>query len=321
VTSLGNATLDPCSIGNTSPISATLRQRCIDTGMSNAQVGTVEDIVSGQINTFAGTDLVNLPKIEHADTTTVGVVWTPDCDNVMNPVFSLDYYDIDIKGYIDTYSPQEILDACYGNGITSQCDKIRRQGGTLTLPSSGIETFTTNLDYYRAEGVELGFSFGLPVGRGDLAFSGTVNKYLTHEFQSSAFVPVIDCLGYFGTSCEQPRPEVRLVERTTWNYNNLSLSAQWRHYGSVGMELPERAVNTFVPFQSIDAYDYFDLYASYRLKDRYLLSFGAMNITDEDPPVLGNEAGDTAFNSGNTFPSTYETLGPTYTFQVSMSFQ
>jgi hypothetical protein len=50
------------------------------------------------------------------------------------------------------------------------------------------------------------------------------------------------------------------------------------------------------------------------------VSFGAMNITDIDPPVVGNEAASTSFNSGNTFPSSYDVLGPVYTLQLSMQF-
>jgi iron complex outermembrane recepter protein len=294
--------------------------------MTNPQVGTIEDIVSGQVNTFEGTDLLNLPGIEQADTATVGVVWTPQWDNLMNPVFSLDYYDIDIANYIDTFSAQEILDACYVANNATECAKINRVGGDLVLPGSGIETYTTNLKYRRAEGLELGFSFGVPVGQGDLQFSGTINNYLTHEFQSSDQTPVIDCLGYFGTSCEQPRPELRFVQRTTWNHDDLSLSLQWRHLGSVGMELPERAthnpnaVNNYAPFFEIDSFDYFDVYVGYDIGEKTRLSFGAMNITDEEPPVVGNEAGDTAYNSGNTFPATYEVLGRLYTLQVNVSF-
>ena len=30
---------------------------------------------------------------------------------------------------------------------------------------------------------------------------------------------------------------------------------------------------------------------------------------DKDPPVVGNDVGDTSSNSGNTFPSTYSPLG------------
>jgi outer membrane receptor protein involved in Fe transport len=311
--------LDPCSIANAGNITPALQALCISTGMSAAQVGTVEDIVSGQVNIFEGTDLANLPTIEQADTTTYGVVWTPDIGNLQNPVFSLDYYDINIQNPIEEFTPQEILDACYVLAIASECSKIVRIGGTLTLPGAGVELLTRNKIYLQAEGIELGFSFGVGVGKGDLSFTGTVNKYLTHEFQSLAALPVVDCNGHFGTSCEQPRPELRFIQRTTWDYNNLSLSAQWRHLGAVTASPPE-AGNFDPRFRKISSFDYLDLYASYRLKDRYLLSFGAMNVTDESPPVVGNEAGTTDFNSGNTFPGTYETLGRLYTFQVNMQF-
>ena len=48
VTGLDNAKYDPCSVGNPNAIDATLRQLCISTGMSDAQVGNVQDVVSGQ---------------------------------------------------------------------------------------------------------------------------------------------------------------------------------------------------------------------------------------------------------------------------------
>ena len=319
VIGLDNAQFDPCSDGNPNPISATLRARCISTGMTNAQVGTVEDLVSGQINVFDGTDLANLPKIENADTTTVGFVWTPDLDALQNAVFSLDYYDINIDNPIDDFAAQEELDACYTLGIAAECAKIIRVGGGLTLDGSGVQLLTRNKVYLQAEGVELGFSFGVGVGESDLQFSGTVNQYLTHEFQSLAALPVVDCNGYFGTSCENVRPKIRAIERTTWNHNDLSLSAQFRYMGPVDVEPPE-AANTFPNFRHIGGRTYIDLYASYRFADKYLLSFGAMNIGDKDPPVVGNEAASTSFNSGNTFPSSYDVLGRTYTLQMNMSF-
>jgi outer membrane receptor protein involved in Fe transport len=316
---LDNATLDPCSIENAANITPALRALCISTGMSNAQVGTVEDIVAGQINVFDGTDLANLPTIEQADTTTVGFVWTPDIGGLQNPVFSLDYYNIDIANPIEEFGPQEILDACYTLAITTECSKIVRIGGTLTLPGAGVELLTRNKVFLQAEGIELGYSFGIGVGMGDLQFSGNVNKYLTHEYQSLAALPVVDCNGYFGTSCDNARPELRMIERTTWNYNDLSLSAQLRYIGPVDVE-PVEAANTFENFRHIGGRTYIDLYASYRFADKYTLSFGAMNITDKDPPVVGNEAASTSFNSGNTFPATYDVLGRLYTLQLNMQF-
>jgi outer membrane receptor protein involved in Fe transport len=318
VSGLDNANVDPCSDGNPGPISPQLQALCISTGMSASQVGTVEDIVAGQVNIFEGTDLANLPTIETAYTTTYGVVWTPDFGG-QSATFSLDYYDINIDNAIEEFTPQEILDACYVLAVASECAKVQRVGGTLTLPGAGVELLTRNKVYLRAEGVELGFAFGFGVGQGDLNFTGTINKYLTHEFQSLLALPVVDCNGHYGTSCEQPRPEERMIQRTTWNMNDLSLSAQWRHLGKVTVQPPESA--NFAPeFQSIPSYDYIDLYASYRIADKYLLSFGAMNVTDKDPPVVGNEAGSTDFNSGNTFPGTYDTLGRMYTLQLNVQF-
>jgi outer membrane receptor protein involved in Fe transport len=290
--------------------------------MSAAQVGNVEDIVSGQINGFFGTDLNALPAPEQADTLTVGLVWTPTFggDTFKNWIFSVDYYDIKIEDVIGEFAAQEVLDGCYVAGQADQCDKVRRVGGTLTLPGSGIELFTTNLDYLQAEGVEVGFSFGVDMGDlGDLTISGNYNKYLTQESQSSALTPVLDCLGFYGTSCGGPLPEDRWIQRTTWSVGMFDLSYLWRHTGSVEIEDVQKAT-TYEEFRQIDSYDYIDLYASVNLWENVRVSLGVQNVTEEDPPVVGNEAADTRSNSGNTFPSHYDPLGRVYTVGLNVSF-
>lgn len=319
--SLDNATIDPCSIVNAGNIDAALQALCVSTGMSAAQVGTVEDIVSGQINTFAGTDLTNLPSPEEADTTTIGFVWTPEfMAALVNPVLSVDYYNIEINDVIGEFSAQEILDACYGAALAEECSKIRRVGGTLTLPGSGLETFTTNLDYLQAEGVEVGFSFGLELERyGMLTFAGNVNHYLTQESQSSVATPVIDCLGVYSTSCDGPLPETRWIGRTIWDINDFQVSALWRHIGSVDVAEVQRSA-TFDAFRNIDSVNYIDLYASWQLNDQIRLSLSINNVLDEDPPVVGNEASNTTFNGGNTFPSHYDVVGSVYTVGFNAQF-
>jgi outer membrane receptor protein involved in Fe transport len=318
---LENAKFDPCSIGNPDPISAELRALCITTGMSDAQVGTVEDIVSGQVSTIAGTNLAALPLPEQADTFTAGIVWTPDFGGtILNPVLSVDYYDIDIDEVIGEFTAQEALDGCYLLGIASECAKMERIGGTLTLPGAGIRLLTTNLVNRRVEGLEFGFAFGVEIGRfGGLNFSGTVNKYLTAETQAADFLPVLDCLGFYGTSCQAPRPEIRWVQRTTWDFNDLQVSMLWRHIGSTSVEPVERE-GTFEAFRQIDSFDYIDLHAGYQLTETLRLALGISNLFSEDPPVVGNEAGSTTFNSGNTFPAHYETLGRLYTVSLNAKF-
>ena len=326
VTGLRNANFDPCSLGNPNPISATLRARCIATGMTNAQVGTVQDIVSGQISTFEGTDLTRLPDIETADTLTVGMVWTPSFlpENILRPTFSIDYYDIKIDDVIGAYSAQEVLDACYTGGQVAQCAKIRRVNGDIASPASGIERFTTNLAYLQAEGVEVGASAGVDLGvfmgqPSELNFGLNVNYYLANESQSDPTLSVIDCLGYYGTDCGNPTPEWRFNQRGTWAIGPVQLSYMWRYLGESSIE-PDQIAGTFAAFRSIDAYNYFDLTATYDVTDSARLTVGVENVFDKEPPVLGNEAADTGSNGGNTLPSYYDTLGRIYSVSLNMRF-
>ncbi|MFN3572012.1 MAG: TonB-dependent receptor domain-containing protein [Phenylobacterium sp.] len=327
ITALRNADYDYCSVGNPNPISAELAQRCIATGMTAAQVGTVQDIVSGQINTFEGTDLANLPDAEVGNTTTVGVVWEPTFLTALRrPVISVDYYDIEVKDYISAFSAQETLDGCYVSGIQEFCDRIVRVNGDIASPGSGVQRFTTNLDYIRAEGIEASVNFGLDLDTvglnerwGSLAFSWTGNYYLTNESRSSQTVPEIDCLGYFGTSCGNPTHEFRFVQRTTWTMGDLQLSYLWRYLGEVEIEEVQKP-NTFDEFEEIEAYNYVDLAASYAFNDTAKITFSVQNVFDKDPPVLGNEAATTSANSGNTLPSAYDALGRIYAVGLNLRF-
>lgn len=318
---LEDALLDPCSIANAGNIDASLETLCMSTGMSAAQVGAVEDIVSGQINNFEGTNPNALPGPETADTFTAGFVWTPEFDILPNLILSVDYYDIDIDDVIGELTSQEILDGCYVAGIAENCAQITRVGGTLTLPGSGTNAFTQNLEYLRAEGIEASATATFDIGRwGSLDVSGTINHYLTQESLSSPAVAVVQCVGKYGNSCGNPLPENRWIQRTSWYLNDdWTFSYLWRHIGEVDIEEPQVA-GTFEPFRSIDAVDYFDLTAHWQATDEIGVSFVVYNIFDEDPPVVGNEAGTTAANSGNTFPSMYDVLGTTWTASFNYRF-
>lgn len=327
VIGLRNADFDPCSLGARRAITADVRARCIATGMTAAQVGTVQDIVAGQINTFEGTDLTKLPSAELADTTTVGLVWTPTFLTALRaPVVSVDYYDIEVKDYIGAFSAQETLDGCYIAGIQQFCQRIVRVDGDIASPGSGVQRFTTNLNYIRAEGVEAAVNFGLDLDTlglserwGSLAVSWTGNYYLTNESRSSNTVPEIDCLGFFGNACGNPTHKFRFVQRTTWTMGDLQVSYLWRHLNKVEIE-PVQQPNTFRAFREIEAYNYIDLAASYAFNDVAKVTFSVQNLLEKDPPVLGNEAATTSANSGNTLPSAYDTLGRIFAVGLNLRF-
>lgn len=321
VTGLDNATFDPCSAGNPDPIDATLRQRCIDTGVPAANVGTVEDVAAGQINVFTGTDLANLPKPEKADTTTLGFVFQPgNLGVIRNPFLSLDYYTIKIKDYIGTFGAQDILDGCYGAGFASECAKIHRVDGSLAPDGAGVDELTTNLDYLKAEGLELVGSFGISAGAyGRVKFGTNANYYLSQEFQAAPFLSVVDCKGKYGNQCGNPLPEFRLTQRATWEYKNLEASAFWRYMGGVDVEKAQVDA-TFEQFRHIGGTSYFDASVGYSFLKKFKVSFLVSNLFEKAPPVVGNEAADTRSNSGNTFPSAYDVLGRAYSVGFSADF-
>jgi outer membrane receptor protein involved in Fe transport len=321
-TGLDNATGDPCSVWNAANITPELRALCVSTGMLPQQVGQVENITAGQVNAFFGTDANDPPSPEVGNTFTAGIVWTPDFSfgSSKNWIMSVDYYDIEVEDYIGTFSAQEILDGCYTNAEQAQCDKVVRVGGTLTLPGSGVQEYTTNLDYLKVSGLEFAFSVGFGLGGfGDLTVTGNLNQYFESETRSSKTVPVIDCLGYYGVQCGNPTPETRFIQRTTWNYGIWEASYLWRYLGSVDIE-PGQKAGTFPAFQSIDAYNYFDLYGAVTLWENTRLALGIQNVFDESPPVVGNEASTTTYNGGNTFPSFYDVLGTVYSVSIDVKF-
>ena len=325
-TGLSNAQFDPCSDGNPNPITQELRDRCVATGMDADEVGEVQDIISGQINAFSGTDIDNLPSPEKGDTTTVGLVFKPrSLGIVRNPYFSVDYYDIKVNDYIGNFGAQEVLDQCYNNGNLAECAKIRRVGGNLINDGSGVELFTTNLKVQRAEGIEFTTAFMIaskdfsPVDFGRFRFNGIVNTYLKQESQSSDANDVIDCKGRYGTQCGNPLPSVRWTQRTTWEIKDFEVSYLWRHIGSAKIEETQVA-GTFEEFRKISSFDYIDLSVGYNVTKKLKVSALATNVFDKDPPVVGNEAGDTSSNSGNTFPSVYDPLGRVFSLGLSAQF-
>ena len=162
-------------------------------------------------------------------------------------------------------------------------------------------------------------TLGLEEKWGALAFQFTGNYYLKNESQSSDATPVLDCLGVYGTSCGSPTHEFRFVQRTSWTVGDLQLSYLWRYVDKVNIEKVQ-VPNTFATFEKIKARNYFDVTASYSVNDAVRLTAGIQNLFHKRPPIVGNEAGTTSANSGNTFPSDYDVLGRIVSVGLNLRF-
>ena len=67
-------------------------------------------------------------------------------------------------------------------------------------------------------------------------------------------------------------------------------------------------------------YHYFDLSTRFAVTENVSLTFSVENLTDKKPPLVGSTIGVTAFNSGNTYPSTYDALGRKFAASARVRF-
>jgi hypothetical protein len=73
-------------------------------------------------------------------------------------------------------------------------------------------------------------------------------------------------------------------------------------------------------FRNFGAEHYFDLTGRWNITDNLTFTVTVQNLLDNRPKVVGNTIGATSFNSGNTYPSTYDALGRRYAASVKMKF-
>src|SRR5205085_1885096 len=125
-------------------------------------------------------------------------------------------------------------------------------------------------------------------------------------------------------------PKYTFNQRTTLSIGRVDLSLLWRHIDKMRYEpilspLFEGTINstpdtspfyggpgTFngetVNFNRIPAANYFDWTTRFNVNEHLDLTFTVQNLFDKKPPIVGNTAGTTGQNTGNTFPSTYDPL-------------
>jgi len=303
--------VDPCSAaGNPDAAVAAI---CTATGVPAAQVGSAAiNTISGQVRTLAGGNEQLEP--ETADTYTIGAVLQPDFIDGLS--LSVDYYDINISGAIAAFGggANNVLNTCYNNaefgGVGSDfCNVItRRADGSIDF----ISLQARNVASTNVSGIDISAQYGFDAGNfGDIGISylGTYN--LENEFTAFLGDDVITCDGEFGTTCGEPDPTYRHRVVGSVNKNDWSFQTVWRLVGGVNDDAGE-GVNSV---DSIGAFHYFDSSISKDFGENLTLSFGANNVFDKNPPVIGDND-----EQANTFPATYDVFGRTYFANAKVRF-
>jgi iron complex outermembrane recepter protein len=334
---LTNLGTDPCA-GAAPTTNANLRAICIAQGAPVGSIGSITNPTAAQANITVGGNL-NLEP-ETADTWTLGFVFQPDFISGFS--MSLDYYNIKIKDVIGTALPGDIVAACFGNitatsASSPDCTSFRRNpitGGLDGDPSitGGLFGPTNNLGKLSTNGFDLLANWRGDLGFADLALAFVGNWTRSSKFNANPANPASlnrECVGYYSVNCSftgSIQPEFSTSTRATFGVGDVDLSFLWRWIDAVEFE-PAQIIadggpaNTVQPqFRNIGAEHYFDWTARWKASDNFSFTFTIQNLLDNQPKVVGNTIGSTTFNSGNTFPSTYDALGRRFGVAAKLTF-
>jgi len=212
------------------------------------------------------------------------------------------------------------------------------------ITTDGIDV---TFDYRR----KLGTIMGAPA-KIALNFGGnwTNSQKFQAVYHTSPKLPVQslnrECVGLYSANCGFPAgallPKYTFNQRTTLSLGRVDLSVLWRHidkmrYEPILSQLFSGTINstpttspfyggpgTFngetVNFNRIPAANYFDWTTRFNVSEHFDLTFTVQNLFDKQPPIVGNTAGTTTQNTGNTFPSTYDPLGRRFAAGARIKF-
>ncbi|MEM7767280.1 MAG: TonB-dependent receptor [Pseudomonadota bacterium] len=223
---------------------------------------------------------------ETADTTTIGLVFTPSF--IDRFVLTVDYWDVEIEDVILSVSSQDIVDNCVDDpgGIDNAfCALIQRETDTASAQFGGFRSLRqTEINFARieAEGIDFSAAYSFDVGENTFGarLVGT-NQMKLDEFPSVNDPTFVDDeLG------EIQRPELSGNLTLTWDRGPISLGVQTTYQDAqllAGVE-NEQIPGTFslANAQTDETYIY-DLFGSYEWSDRLEFYGGVNNLADEEP--------------------------------------
>jgi iron complex outermembrane recepter protein len=322
--------VDPCwgPVGANGLVASGLtKAQCANTGVTNAQYGTLGVNPASQFNVQTGGNPALAP--EKAHTWSYGVVFQP----TFLPNFSatVDYYDIRITGAIEAQNGVAIINNCAVTDNPGVCDLIHRNAnGSLWLTNNGfVTTLSENTGLLEDKGVDINLHYTWNLDSfGKLVFNLQGTDTLSNTTQPNTDVPnpatggVIsgpsyNCAGLEGVTCGSPLPRWRHVFTTDWAtpWQGFDLHAQWRFIGATqvdssnGSALLSSPGTVYPGYDHIPTFSYLDLSASVAINSSLSLRVGANNVLDKDPPVILSANCPVGACNNNTWVQTYDPTG------------
>jgi iron complex outermembrane recepter protein len=342
-TQLTNLAVDPCE--GTAPVgNANLTAVCLAQGAPASQIGLIEGPNAGQVNITTGGN----PNVgpEKSNSYTFGVVLQPTF--LRGFTATVDYYHIKVKDAITTPTPQDLVGACFtglsaSSATNPACTVIRRDPNTGSLSGDaatvgGLLGNLSNLGVIETDGIDVTANYTQDLGFGRLNLSLSGNWTNRSKFQATPTSINRECVGYYSVNCNLSgslQPKFSWSQRTTLTVKDVDLSLNWRHIDGMKYEPldaeaggpaysgtldPATGLDGNYDFNRIKAMNYFDLSTRVGVNDNVDFTFTVFNLFDKKPPIVGYNIGATAYNSGNTYPSTYDAIGRRFSVSAHVKF-
>ncbi len=312
---------DPCINYGSNP-SATLRANCAAEGIpANYDPPiTVQQSVSG----FVGGNPDLAPEI--ADTLTYGFVLQANQLDFMPEVLrdlsiSVDRFDIEIDGLINTIGRQNIAQLCYENEAGQRevfCSQVTR-GTRPELPGANyvltdVDDQVQNIASLKLSGVDLEVNYRVGLGQistglenyGSLAISSSWTFYDKAEQIPYPGSETIDLLGAAGGSTsDQGWIKKQGNTMVSWTVDRVRASWTARYIGSAD-SAPEDLFGADA-IVHIKSRMYHDVQVRWSAMDQLEVYAGINNLFDKDPPFFpSSQSGTQALD---TIPAYYDIFG------------
>ncbi|WP_397603110.1 TonB-dependent receptor domain-containing protein [Sphingorhabdus sp.] len=339
--------------------SGELRAVCLAQGANAGNINSIPQPNAGQVNSTGGGNLNIKPETSDSFTigATFQPAFIPGFSATVDYYNIKVTKAITIPTPGDVIAAcfgSNVFSPAAGASTTAACTSIRRSpadGGLSGDPNvfTGLPSTLSNAGAIATDGIDLILNYKTDLTDNiGLALSFNGNYTLNNKFNafvaSSASVNR-ECVGYFSANCGSPgsspggslQPEYSWSQRTTLSFDKIDVSLLWRHLsameqepldvidggaffnGTIGASVLGVGGQT-VNFGKIKAYNYFDLSTRLNASENLTITISVQNLLDKEPPLTGNNAGSTSFNSGNTFPSTYDALGRRYAVTAKLRF-
>lgn len=339
VTELENLQVDPCASVNDEGVNSgfvptgAVRDACIAQGAPVGAIGFIPQPAAGQVNVTSGGNL-NLGP-EESDSLTVGFVVQPSA--IPDLSITVDYYNITIENAITKPTTGDAIAACFDSpsATSAACTSIVRSpiNGGLSGDEAvvkGLPLAQTNAGELETSGVDLVVNYQQAFGDFFWSTAFIANKTIKSTFQATPTSINRECVGLYSADCESIQPEKTFNWRNTVSYEDLDVSLMWRYVSSNDYEnaatdtafvgVPEGGVLGSQNFNKTESYSIFDLTLRYEVSENLVITGVVSNLLDEEPPLTGSFIGATGFNSGNTYPSTFDALGRRYNLSAKLTF-